>query len=79
MSKMIAICKKEINSYFLSPIAYILIGVFIMLSSFFFYMSTIGSGFATMEFVFGNMIFIFFLLTPILTMKLMKPGVAASS
>ena len=35
---MWAIIKKEVKSYFLSPIAYIFIGLFLMMSSIFFYL-----------------------------------------
>lgn len=70
MNKMLAIYKKDLKAYFLSPIAYVSIGLFLMLSGLFFFLSTIGSQVATMEFAFGNMIFIFLIISPILTMKL---------
>lgn len=72
MSKTIAIYKKDLKSYFLSPIAYVLMGVYLTLSGLFFYISTIGSGVASMEYVFGNMIFVFLVISPILTMKLIS-------
>ena len=37
MKNIWAICKKEINTYFTSPIAYVVITVFLVLSGFFFY------------------------------------------
>jgi len=37
MKNIWAICKKEVNTYFTSPIAYVVIAVFLVLSGFFFY------------------------------------------
>ncbi len=41
---MWAIIKKEVKSYFLSPVGYVFIGSFLLMSSFFFYMYTYTSG-----------------------------------
>ncbi len=35
---MLAIIKKEVKSYFLSPVGYVFIGTFLMMSSIFFYL-----------------------------------------
>lgn len=40
---MSAIIKKELKNYFLSPIGYIVLGVFLALFSLFFYITTVGS------------------------------------
>lgn len=69
---MMSICNKEIKSYFLSPIAYVLIGFFLVLSGYFFCGTTIGSGIATMEYTFVYMIIIFLVICPILTMRLIS-------
>lgn len=37
---MLAIIKKEVKSYFLSPIGYVFIGTFLLMSSVFFYLYT---------------------------------------
>lgn len=70
MRKTIAIYKKDLKSYFLSPIAYVSIGFFLILSSLFFYLSTIGTRIATMEFTFWDMMLFFLFIAPILTMRL---------
>lgn len=74
MNKVIAVFKKDLKSYFLSPIAYVTIGIFLLLLGIMFYISTIApsvsSGEATMENAFWNMISILLVIVPILTMKL---------
>lgn len=72
MSNIVTIFKKEFKAYFFSPIAYVLIGIFVMFSSYFFFTSTLSSGTATAEFVLWDMTAIIFLMTPLLTMKLMS-------
>lgn len=68
---MLAIMKKEIKSYFYSPIAYVLIGLFILLSSVFFTFNlfmqdpNFHSNLDTMKFI---LIFI----VPILTMRILS-------
>ena len=41
---MWAVFKKELKSYFLSPIGYIVIAVFMLIYSIFFYLTTISYG-----------------------------------
>ena len=41
---MWAVFKKELKTYFLSPIGYITIGVFMLMYSIFFYLTTISYG-----------------------------------
>ena len=41
---MWAIIKKEVKTYFLSPIGYVFIGAFLLMSSFFFYLYTYQYG-----------------------------------
>ena len=40
---MFAILKKEFKSYFLSPIGYVVIGIFLFVFSVFFYLTVISS------------------------------------
>ena len=37
-----AVIKKELKNYFLSPIGYVVIGIFLLAFSSFFYLTTIG-------------------------------------
>ena len=41
---MKAILKKELKSYFLSPIGYVVIGIFLLCFSVFFYLTALSSG-----------------------------------
>ena len=41
---MRAILKKELKSYFLSPIGYVVIGIFLLCFSVFFYLTALSSG-----------------------------------
>ena len=40
---MFAVLKKEFKSYFLSPVGYVVIGVFLFVFGVFFYLTTISS------------------------------------
>ncbi len=76
MKNILAVCTKELYTYFVSPIAYFVCFVFIAISGFLF--STIlitfstqgGTGAAVMGTFFGNMAIILLFFTPVLTMKL---------
>ena len=41
---MWAVYKKELKSYFLSPIGYVVIGILLLVCSVFFYLTAVGSG-----------------------------------
>jgi len=67
---MIAIFKREMQSYFTSPIGYVYIGVFAMLNSFLFAAFTLLEGASSsMGTYFYASMFLFIILIPILTMK----------
>lgn len=70
MKRMIAIYKKDVKSYFLSPIAYIVIGLFLFITSWIFIRATIDQGVAIMDDIFRFIILILLIISPILTMKL---------
>ena len=68
---MWAILKKELKTYFLSPIGYISIGIFMIMYSIFFYLTTIMSGSVDM----GNLYYAtarygLLLMVPLLTMRM---------
>jgi ABC-2 type transport system permease protein len=67
---MSAIFWKEVKSYFYSPIAYILIGLFILLTSIFFWPLLIY-GVADFNGVLGTMGFILLFIVPVLTMRIL--------
>ncbi len=65
---MLSIFKKEFKSYFNSPIAYVMIGLFIFISSMLFYIN-LASSTAEYNFNLNYMALILVLIVPILTMK----------
>lgn len=67
---MSAIFWKEVKSYFYSPMAYILIGLFILLSSLFFYPYLIYQS-ANFNGVLASMGFVLLFIVPVLTMRIL--------
>lgn len=67
---MIAIIKKELKSYLLSPIGYIFIGLFLMMFSLFFFLSIFSSNILNFEYLFYNGATILTFVTPVLTMRM---------
>lgn len=68
---MFAIYKKELRSYFYSPIAYALIGLFILLSSVFFLIINLQGSYADFSGNLSTMGFLLLFIVPILTMKIL--------
>jgi len=66
------IFKKEAKSYFYSPLAYVIIGLFMLMSSLLFHLSNIASGQSNLEIIFGNGFFGFILIifSSIITMRI---------
>ncbi len=69
---MLAIYKRELQGYFYSPIAYIFIGIFLALAGIVFSISNVVSGSANFNNMLGNLTFLFMLVVPILTMRLLS-------
>ncbi len=67
---MWAIIKKEIKTYFLSPIGYVFIGLFLAMTSLFFYLDVISYGSLQFENMFYSVSTILTFLAPILTMRM---------
>lgn len=68
---MLAIYKKELRSYFTSMIGYVFIALFLVIIGIYFYMNNLLTGAANFEYTIANVSFIFVLLVPLLTMRLM--------
>lgn len=68
---MWAIWKREVQAYFYSPIAYVLIGLFFLISSIYFTFGTVAAQYATMNYLLSSVIFILTFVVPILTMRIM--------
>ncbi len=67
---MWAVLKKEIKSYFLSPIGYVFIGLFLIMSSVFFYLDVIAYGSTQFETMFYSASTILTFIVPVLTMRM---------
>ena len=71
---MIAIMRKELRTYFVSPVAYVVIAAYLAMSGFFFailVLAPAGSVESSLNIVFGNVAVILLLVAPALTMRLL--------
>lgn len=66
---MWAVIKKEIKSYFHSPIGYVFIGLFLIMFSIFFYVDVFNYQSTNFEYIFYSGATILTFITPILTMR----------
>ena len=67
---MLAVIKKELKSYLLSPIGYIFIGLFLIMFSILFYNSIFAAGVAYFEYAFYDASTSMTFLIPVLTMRM---------
>lgn len=67
---MFAVLKKELKSYFLSPIGYVFIGLFLLMTSVFFYLDILSYGMSKFQNMFYSLATILTFITPILTMRM---------
>ena len=72
---MVAIFKRELKSYFITPLGYVFIGVYVLFSGAFFYFFTLTThsptlGSANFAPVFSMMFFVLMVTVPLLTMRL---------
>ncbi len=68
---MLAIYKKELRSYFTSMIGYVFISVFLLIVGIFFVVQNLLSQSANIEYTLSSITFVFVLLVPLLTMRIM--------
>ena len=68
---MLAIWKRELQSYFYTPVGYVFMGVFLALSGTFFYMLMLGSRSSDVLTFLGQLSYLWMLLSPVLTMRLL--------
>jgi ABC-2 type transport system permease protein len=71
MSNVLPIFKKEMRSYFTSPVAYIVMTVFLLITGYFFANSLFLIGQASLRNVFSIIPFVFTFFVPALTMRLL--------
>lgn len=65
-----AIFKRELKAYFTSPVAYIFLAVFYLISAFYFVTINLGGATTDMSYVFAGIFTIMMILLPLLTMRL---------
>lgn len=70
--KILAIMKKELQSFFFSPIAYIIFASFMAIIGYLFWVIMVSSKVATVEPMLYNAAFILLLASPVLTMRLIS-------
>ncbi len=68
---MLAIMKRELLSYFTSPLGYVFVAVYYLFSGLFLFLFTLSYQSANMETVYTGMFFVMMIMIPILTMRLM--------
>ncbi len=67
---MLAVIKKELKSYLLSPIGYVFAGLFLLIFSIFFYVTLFASKSIKFEYLFYNGATVLTFITPVLTMRM---------
>lgn len=65
-----AIYRRELRAYFISPVGYVFVGVFLCLAGAFFALSTLYSGTTSLSSYFTYVLMSFVVLIPLLTMRL---------
>lgn len=66
---MLAIIKKELKTYFYSPIGYIFIGIFVLMASLFFYIDIVVNLSSHFEYMFYSLTSLLMFIIPIITMR----------
>ncbi|NLD87849.1 MAG: ABC transporter permease subunit [Clostridiales bacterium] len=69
---MLAIFKRDFRSYFTSPIGYVFIAVFLLVSNLFFYMINVLNMYSDLSALFSNLLFVLMFIIPLLTMRLLS-------
>src|SRR5438067_1436095 len=70
MRATLAIAERELKSYFLSPVGYVVIAGFLLLASYFFYVPLVLVGEPSLRIWTGNTVIVLMILIPALTMRL---------
>ncbi len=70
--KILAVMKRELQSYFFSPVAYIVFSAFLLIVGYLFWVVLISSSTASLQPMLYNASFILLLASPVLTMRLIS-------
>ncbi|MCK6519083.1 ABC transporter, partial [Myxococcota bacterium] len=69
MTATFGILKRELLTYFVSPLAYVFLGVFLFLAGVFFYLGIALTGEASLRVMMGNVSISLMFVLPMLTMR----------
>lgn len=69
---MRAIWKRELKNYFLTPIGYVFMSIFLLVNGLFFMINNLWSMSSSLDTMFSIMNYVFMLVVPLLTMRLMS-------
>ncbi len=69
---MFSVYKRELQSYFYTPLGYVFLGVFLLLSGIFFMTGNLFSLSANLGLLFDSMSYLFMLVMPLVTMRLLS-------
>lgn len=69
---MLSVLKREMRQYFHTPIGYVFVTIFWLLGAVFFFLYNILSGTSDLGEMFGNLSYLFMLIVPLLTMRLLS-------
>ena len=69
---MLAVYKKELRSYFIGPIGYIYVALYVMVSSLIFTYTTLNAGTCDVKTYYTFILYLFAILIPLLTMRMLS-------
>lgn len=69
---MLAVMSRELRNYFLTPLGYIFMGLFLLVAGFFFSFGNIMNGSSYFTSFLGNILFLYLFAIPLLTMRLLS-------
>ncbi len=69
---MSAVWKRELKNYFLTPIGYVFMGIFLLVSGLFFMLNNLWSASSDLAAMFSMLNYVFMLIVPLLTMRLLS-------
>jgi ABC-2 type transport system permease protein len=69
-SKIAAIARKDLGHFFVSPMGYVVMAIFYLVSGYFFWLIAVMGRSAQMAYVFQNTLILLLFITPLITMRL---------
>lgn len=71
MKNVLAIAERELKSYFVSPVAYVVTAMFLLISGYLFSVIVLNTNEASLRYLISNLSVIWLFITPALTMRLL--------